>query len=413
MAQGNFRVNTLTIENETKLIDLRSGFVSIDYYEDVTSPTVIVDLVVSDGDGLIASLPLTGAESVSLEIEAIYSNQEKISFTKNDSKLCVVQASVLPGQSSNLYSLRLMSPEILANETTRVVKRYDAKVSEIVSKILTDNDLIGTKKQKTIEPTTNSYSFIGCYKRPFDIINWLCPKSVPSDDTAGFLFFETRKGYYFCSIDKKFQDKKSIELIQSTTPLSSSDPKYYTSFVNIAITENNDVLKSLRLGTYAHNSIFLNAWTMDYKVVTTKLSEKYGSDIKPSNSRAKTFKLNGLQDYPSRLIYRILDPGVMDKDGEKIDEQQLAKYQANAYMRYNLLFSSTTQVTLPLNISICAGDVVSLQMAKGQRGNPTSKVDENLKNQRYIVSKIRHSIQGDNNFSSLELVSDSYSVSSK
>lgn len=427
MANTNFKIKTLFIENESKKLDLRAGFISLDYYEDVTSPSVILDLVLVDGDGVLAELPLVGGESVSLEIEFTYETQEVISFTTEDNtQLVVVNSSISPSQSSNFYILKLMSLEILANETTRVVKRYDSNISSVVNTLLTENDLIGTKKELSIESTKNSYSFIGCFRRPFDIINWLCPKSVPtvnsktksdSSQSAGFLFYETRKGYTYASIDKTFQNDTFVELNQSTTPISISNPLYYRTFSQISTTENNDVLKSLRLGTYAHNSIFLNMWEMNYQVLVTKLSDKYNEgSLKPSNSSAQSFTLNGLQDYPSRLMYRLLDAGALenaDKPGEPVDQSQLAKYQADAYMRYNLLFTSTTRISLPLNASLCAGDVVKLNIAKGQKGSPTSKVDENISNQRYIISKLRHSIQGDNNFTSLELVSDSYSVTSE
>jgi len=419
----NFKVKTLSIQTADKLVDISRGFVSLDYYEDITSPTVIFDVVVIDGDGAIADLPILGGEYFNLKVEATYEDLETISFTVDDNNpLCIVNMRILPDNNVNLYSFRLVSVEILANETTRVVNRYDASISSSVENILTDNDLIGTQKELFVESTNNSYSFIGCYKRPFDIINWLCPKSVPStlssggsdeSGSAGFLFYENRKGYCFKSIDKTFEDATNpVTLVQSQIPVPNSSSDYYKTFSDINVTEGNDVLKTLRMGGYAHNSIFLNMKTMKYDVIISKLSTKYNDGgLTPSYESSETPTLNGLEDYPSRLMYRLLDPGVMDKDGNVVPDEQLAKYQANSYMRYNLLFTTTTKITLPYNITLCAGDVVKLQIAKAQKGNPQSKVDQSLVDQRYMISKIRHTIQGDNNFSSLELVSDSYSIS--
>ncbi|WJZ48265.1 tail protein [Synechococcus phage DSL-LC02] len=429
MSNYNYKIKQLTIKSGDRSVDLSNGFVSLDYYEDVTSPTIVIDVNIIDGDGAIADLPLLGGEYFDLEIEAVYDKLEEILFsTENGNPLCVVNASYISQNNARLYTIRLMSADVLANETTRVVQRYDAPISQIVTTILKDEkNLINTKKNCIIDTTANSYSFIGCFRRPFDIIAWLCPKSVSdvtsnknadSSQSAGFLFYETRKGYNFRSIDSQFQKSTNpVELFQSSVPLSLNDPKYYKSFSNIQIKENNDVLKSLRMGTYSHYSIFLNMNDMKYDVVNTKLSTKYKEGLKPSNPDSTTFKLNGLEEYPSRLMYKLLDPGVMertDKDGNSkpVPVEQLAKNQADAYMRYNLLFTSVTSITLPLNITLCAGDVVKCKISKSKRGNVDDKYDENTEEQRYIISRIRHTFDKTNNFSSLELISDSYSVTS-
>lgn len=436
MSATNYKIKQLSIDSGKRSIDLSSGFVSLDYYEDVTSPSVVIDVKIIDGDGALADLPILGGEYFNLEIEATYDRLEEILFTRsNGNPLCVVNASFIPTNNSRLYTLRLMSAEVLANETTRVVKRYDASIGETVRTILkTDSNLINSSKTFTVDRTQNSYSFIGCSRRPFDIIAWLCPKSVPdinssnsasskrkstddSSSAAGFLFYETRRGYNFVSIDKKFKDaRRPVELFNSSIPLKPNDPLYYKTFSEVIISENNDVLKSLRMGTYAHFSIFLNMSDMKYDVITTKLSNKYsGGSLSPSNSDSSSFELNGLEDSPSRLMYRLLDPGVMERKSDNFQSRplaQLAKEQANAYMRYNLLFTSVTKITLPLNISLCAGDVVKCRISKAQRGRSRTNYDQNLDDQRYIVSRIRHTFDINNNFSSLELVSDSYSVES-
>ena len=126
----NFKVKTLSIQTADKLVDISRGFVSLDYYEDITSPTVIFDVVVIDGDGAIADLPILGGEYFNLKVEATYEDLETISFTVDDNNpLCIVNMRILPDNNVNLYSFRLVSVEILANETTRVVNRYDASIS--------------------------------------------------------------------------------------------------------------------------------------------------------------------------------------------------------------------------------------------------------------------------------------------
>jgi len=426
MAISNFKVKEISVEKGGELFDFSRGVTKIDYYEDILSPTVVCDLTFVDGDGLAGRIPITGGEFVNLEIESEFPTKQKLSFRVDDkNSLCIMNNSISPSPQNQIYSFRLMSDDVLKNETSRVVKKYSSKISSVVQTILTDKELIGTKRELKIDETPNNYSFIGSFKRPFDIITWLCPKSNSesnssnkSDGTvsAGYFFFETKDGYNFIGIDNQFKNSSNvIELFQSNTPLKPTDEKFYRSFSDIQMIKNNDVLQSLRHGTYAHTSIFYDVYSMEYDVVKTKLKDKYSSgQLKPSNPDVSSVKLNGLEDYSSRLMFRILDRGSMKDDGEQFDPPEVAKEQANAYMRYNLLFANSIKITLPLNLELSAGQIVELNIAEASANYKKNedKYDRNLSG-KYMISKLRHSMLGDTNFTALELIRDSYGVESE
>ncbi len=425
MSISNFKVKEISLEKNGQKFDFTRGISQIDYYEDVLSPTVICDLTFVDGDGIAGRLPITGGESVNLEIVSNFPSKEKLKFrVESGNPLCVMNSSILPSSQNQIFSLRLMNNDILKNETSRVIKKYSSNISSTVQSILKDDDnLIKTGRKLNINQTQNSYSFIGSNKRPFDVITWLCPKSNSSanpkkrgsNESCGFLFFETKDGYNFMDIDNTFKTQKDpLELYQSDVPFEKSDSRFYRSFSDIQITKNNDVLKSLRNGTYAHFSIFYDPYTMDYDVVKTTLSTKYNDGLVTSNKKSDSVNLNGLEDYPSRLMFRFLDRGVLDSDGGQFNPSQVAKDQANSYMRYNLLFANSVRVTLPLNMELFAGQIVELKIATtGQNiKSKRDKYDRNLSG-RYMISKLRHSFLGENNFTSLELIRDSYGVKSE
>lgn len=426
MAISNFKIKEISLEKNGQVNDFTRGISQIDYYEDVLSPTVVCDLTFVDGDGVAGRLPITGGELVNIEIESEFPTRQTLSFrTEDNNALSVMNSVILPTSQNQMFSLRLMSDDILKNETSRVVKKYSAEISSIVQTILTDDNLIGTRRNLNVNQTQNSYTFIGSFKRPFDVITWLCPKSnsrsnsgngSEGTNSSGFLFFENKEGYNFISIDDTFNESDdALELFQSEVPLKNSDPQFYRSFSDIQVTKNNDVLKSLRNGTYAHLSIFYDVYSMSYDVVTTKLRDKYNSGgLKASNPDASSVNLNGLEDFPSRLMFKIIDRGSLNDEGEQFDPEQVAKEQANAYMRYNLLFANSVKVTLPLNLELTAGQIVNLNIAQTGKNIPSNrdKYDRNLSG-RYMISKLRHSMLGENNFTALELIRDSYGVESE
>lgn len=427
MAVSNFKIKEISLEKNGQVNDFTRGISSVDYYEDILSPTVVCDLTFVDGDGVAGRLPINGGELVNIEIESGFPTRQTLSFRTEDSNpLCVMNSSIMPTSQNQMFSLRLMNDDILRNETSRVVKKYSATISSTIQSILEDENLIGTQRNTRISESQNSYDFIGSNRRPFDVISWLCPKSNSASNSSngsegtnssGFLFFETKDGYNFIGIDDTFNNSSDvIELFQSDIPLKTSDPQYYRSFSDIRMTKNNDVLKSLRNGAYAHLSIFYDMYDMNYNVVTTKLSQKYNTGgFKSSNSDSSTITLpNGLEDYPSRLMFRILDRGYLNVEGEQLNPEQVAKDQADAYMRYNVLFSNSVNITLPLNLELSAGQIVELNIAQtGQNvASNRDKYDRNLSG-KYMISKLRHSMLGENNFTSLELIRDSYGIESE
>ena len=98
-----------------------------------------------------------------------------ISF-KGEKKLYVNRVSNVIGSTKRLtYALNFCTKEFLANEQTRVVKRYKRpkKISEHVTEIL--KNVLKTQNFRTedIEETQQSYEFIGNDRKPFHILTWL------------------------------------------------------------------------------------------------------------------------------------------------------------------------------------------------------------------------------------------------
>ena len=103
--------------------------------------------------------------------------------------------------NKTIVSLSLVSEEYIRNEgsSSRLIHRYDGKISDHIESILKSGERsLKTKKKCDIESTSNDYNFLGNGRKPYYILNWLSKNSVPEggeDDSAGFLFFETSKGY--------------------------------------------------------------------------------------------------------------------------------------------------------------------------------------------------------------------------
>ena len=121
-----------------------------------------------------------------------------------------------------------------------------------------------------IDNTAAPYNFIGNDRKPFYICTWLASKSIPEVTTEDgnqqldILFFQTRDGYHFKSIDKIFtgEAKKKYIFNNSTQLPEGFDAKILTYDINSDV----DVGKNLMMGMYNNRSIFFDPLSFNYEV---------------------------------------------------------------------------------------------------------------------------------------------------
>jgi hypothetical protein len=215
----NYTISQFLIESSDgiNVIDATSCVSSIQYFEDLFSPSIFISVLLVNTDGLLSSLPnkdpnmspgIKGGERVSLVIKQP-ATKESITLdeTKNTYYIYKVYASTTES-TREAFVVELCPAEVFTNETSRVDKKYNDTIGKTVTKIL--KEVLETKnyESKNIEETANTYEFMGNTKRPFTVLTWLCPKSIPAKKplgaemgTAGFLFYQNKDGFNFKSVD--------------------------------------------------------------------------------------------------------------------------------------------------------------------------------------------------------------------
>ena len=170
-----------------------------------------------DGGGLLNSVPVQGMERVEIALSTIIESEPVI----YNFKIFSVQSRYAQQNLQN-YTIALISEEALVNEATRLNSPIIGKGDSIVKKLL--NEDITTSKQVYSETTMFETKMLPCRRRPFDIINSIATRSISSKATftkekigenddgsaitenkikgsAGFYFWENRRGYNFFSLD--------------------------------------------------------------------------------------------------------------------------------------------------------------------------------------------------------------------
>ena len=398
--------------------DIIAGNPIIDYYESIESPSISMTISFIDIDQVIGRKGITGGEYVDLIVKVGDEDADDFKILHNKQKMILNSVRNMVTESNKqVATLEFVSVETLVNETARVNKKYTGNISDIVMELLV-GDAKGIQTSKTLygpvdeklgdeniekDRATNSYSFVGNLKRPFDTIQWLCPKAQSATDDFGFLFYETLDGYHFRSI-------KSL-LEQDTVTYQQTDAQGISNkILQNNLNQTNDIGMNMRMGMYANQTIYIDIENQTLNTVKFK-----ASDIKLK--RKATLPAN-IQDYPTRLMVRVDDVGVAQVGSAKTDVQpksELAKYQNKSYIRNNLLFSQSLSISIPLNTTLRVGFAINIKLPlKQDTGDAT--VDSygsdrsNDPSGRYLIGELRHLIGGEKAETQLKLIRDVFTV---
>ena len=417
----------LEANDQSQDIDIRAGVTSIDYYEDIFSPTITAQIVVFNTgdtiegkDGKLQSiyngLPLRGGERLSLRIAPNTEENAGLDYSENYQDYLYVSSitNVLTQQQKEAFTLNLVSRETITNETVRVPIKFptSSTIDVSVEKIL--KDYLKTEKNMDIDKTSNTYGFIGNMRKPFNILVWLASKGVPEEGTAGFVFFQTQDGYHFKSLDTLINQEPKATYTYNEVALSSTERNNDLNILRYSTNKNQDLLEKLRLGAYS-------SYVATFDPSTSRFNLPQESQFTLSKYKSKTKNLGrelelpsvsqdseiSLGEIPSRIMTMVIDRGVLEK-GVKTDKNaDPMEYQAQAIMKYNTLFTQELHMQVPLNTNLKAGDVIKCEFPKTSTG---SEEYDDEQSGLYLIKELCHHFDTKKSETSMKLLRDTFGL---
>ncbi len=381
------------------------GFVK--YFEDVVDPSLHMDITIFDTNGLINKLPIRSGSVV--KIQLTHPSQE------DPVQMSLIVTNIsghIIDNKREIYTLTCETKGALSNHTNRVWKKYTGSIAATVSTIINEK-IEGEINQ--VDTTSNELEFYGNYRRPFKVISDLCRKAIPStsgsskigdEGTAGYLFYETQDGYNFRSIDEIFKGE-AVETYEMTPVKEALDVSNNFKLASSpSMKESHDIIKKLRSGAFSSSNWY-------YDVLTRKVifkNFKFNKNIELANDE-EVVPTDYKEPY-SRIILSTLDQGTTVKDADGVDTntpQRQAEFQAQASARYSAMYSQILDITIPMNLSLRAGQVIDVKFPDLNTGKPEGK--NSPESGKYMIAKLSHEFgnpEGD--FTGLSLVRDSFTI---
>ena len=430
------------------------------YCESITSPMVAATMSIVDSAGLLngigkSKVPLQGTETVEVKIEA-HGLDDIILYRLKVWKL----ANRMLKNQKQTYTLGLVSEEALTNEVTRVEKKFSENPESIVKKMI--KQFLTSSKTVYAEPSAWDVYLTPQRKRPFDVIADVCVKSVSSNTTyesdgessdektvksvrgsAGFFFWETRRGYNFFSVDSlcaedghplkherlSTEPHKAYEERLANTD-NVEDDKYI--ILDASFSGEIDIMSALRKGRYSSLMAFFNHTTGQYEEYTYNINDSYSNMAHLGGQQSMTLlpvNQKSLTKKPSRIMSSIIDheaffngpkpaspdEGDGSKDPTKFPDWQKF-YAAQSLTRYQLLRNQIGTVVIPGNCAICAGDKIDLRFVNKV---PSADIEKNPHDKEtsgvYLVEEVTHTYEckkGANGrfITTVRLMRDSYGM---
>ena len=375
------------IDNSSKTWNLIPGAQAITYYESITDPYVSANIRILDsGESVINKI--VGGEEVHMSVAG-----------PDETEYHYILMVYMVGDRSvsnkiQTYNIGLISAEALTNESMKISKTLKGRPDIIAKEILEDEKIINTEKDFFGTPCQNNTKIHPNGKSPFQVINSLCNGSVSSTNSnvdgntsssatntdkevggsAGYVFFENRKGYHFKSIDSLCDTKgqfggggKVRSFVDSLNDGINED-----SIINVNFESEINLIHALRLGTYSSQLQTYDISSGKFEVYTYNLSKEWDNQ---SHLGSQT-KLNPMQEklssHPTRILSTIVDHEKYYTGTDTADPDDPDYKNDNNFWDYSkhhiaqnisrnfMLNTQGLRIDVPGNIDLCVGEIINV-----------------------------------------------------
>ena len=384
------------IDNSSKTWNLIPGAQAITYYESITDPYVSANIRILDsGESVINKI--VGGEEVHMSVVG-----------PDETEYHYIMMVYMVGDRSvsnkiQTYNIGLISSEALTNEARKISKTMEGRPDVIVTDILTgDDSVIKTEKDVFATPCGNNTKIHPNGKSPFQVIAALGSASISATNSnvekannmgvltaggitkkdnksvggsAGYVFYENRKGYHFRSIDSLCDTKGKFGgggEVRSFIDSADSEGVGVDSIINVNFESEINLLHALRLGTYSSELQTYDISSGKFEVYTYNLSKEWDNQ---SHLGSQT-KLNPMQEklsgQPTRILSTIVDHEKYYTGTDTADPDDPDYKNDNNFWDYSkhhiaqnisrnfMLNTQGLRIDVPGNIDLCVGEIINV-----------------------------------------------------
>ncbi|NBP55078.1 hypothetical protein EBU71_00805 [bacterium] len=413
-------LNFLTASGQR--FELKRLLVEMSYYEDLYSFTASGHITITDSQGFIELFQMTGNEFIEINFGKV-----KNGPNNNDQLFRVYKIGdkkPVGNLNTETYTLYFCSEELLLSEQIKISKSYAGqKISDMVENILIDKLRVPQAKINVIEPTTGLYDFVIPRLKPFEAISWLSIYARPANNGsvgADMLFFETKDGYNYRSLQSMFKEEPYATYKYQTQNIEMDKQSFKEKTISVLdyeFVKTYDSVNEISSGTFANRLISIDPLTRTYKVTDfdyLKYKDQAVSlnegDV--SNALKNRLGLTQYETYDATLKVALSNAGQNDAAYFKEIPGSVAKnvaietYVPNRTAQIALANYTVVKITIPGDPGLTVGRTVEFNLMSLKPGTNEKQLDK-FYSGKYLVSAVRHIIQPNKYQTVVEISKDS------
>ena len=427
--------------------DITSLVIEFNLYESIFNNSVTGSMVIADSANLIGNLPIQGTERISFRLSS------KISTEIPDNVIDCSESGGHPmhifaitdkkqvNDNLQTYTIQFASREFVRNLRLKVSEGFDMRMDEMVNKILFDPDYLDSKKALFYQKTRNKDKIVVPNMNPFRAINMIGKRALPDSlkgKGAGYLFYETTKGFHFRSweslcvnkngglIDAKARFGYTQQNVEGPAGKYDKVIDGYKSVREYRFLETiHDTAANTALGTYGHRVITHNIYDKSYREDDYHYHNQWedtdhiedwpavaDSAIDYDTLEGTPYN-KGISDYPeSRVSLQSTAPFLHNEDagafGTPVEDDGVLEGIRIA-QKNNIISGTKLELEVNGQSWLQAGDVIDfgLQSIENRDNMATQSKLDPQHSGRYIITGIRHRVAQEKYIQVLTCVKDS------
>ena len=427
---GKYNLTTLDIisyrqqkdESAPKVMDIKGITEMMTITEDILSNTLSGAITVYDTGDIRSLFPLTGLERLSLKFNT--PGLPGFDYTEDNGTpfqiYKVDKVTKVSGKDiAQRYQIFFCSPEMFSSQVSVVSKAYAGPIAVAVEDIVKNKRFLNSKKPLFVENTATNAKYVIPSLKPFKAINFLATQCKSGKyDNAGYMFFETSKGFHFRSIESMlamggsiarphvWMYKPQIALNMDRTSKGQPEVKEIQNRMQTVIQydfdKHADTLTNIISGVYANRVVVHDAFN---KTITTH-------DFNYKDNFAKGYHTETTGDENDAEKHIIPDAKLFDTDKGLFQFPNSKKMVVTETSKVHNEYEFTpVNETLPKitsqrgglknlnltmlvygNTQINAGDVINFAVPLMRPVGDSQPQDNPYLSGRYLIMAIKHTM---------------------
>lgn len=426
MTQGihyplDYSIQDLSIITSTgQKFNIKKLMISLSYYEDLFAFSSSGSVMVTDANGFIESFQLTGNEFIEIDIGKI---QDAVNNTIETFRLYKINKRKPSGSlNSETYELCFCSEEMFLSEQIKISKSYSMQITDIISDILYIQLQVDPNKVNIIEQTDGLYDFVIPRMKPFEAISFLSNYAKSSSSIGcDFLFYQTREGYNFRSLQSIYLDEVygSYQYSQKNVDYDEEQNEAkQTAVQKFELFKSYDSLNEYAAGTFANQTISIDPLIRSYYVTNFDYAQYGGVKLNkndPSNYSSYVNRLGVAQNQAYEGVLKVLTTNKDELKAKYISDKPPNSVAHDVYVetyvpyrtaQLSLANYTKIKLTIPGDTGMTVGKVIQFNMNTLKTDSQVREPDK-FYSGKYIVTALRHVFTTNQFQTMIEIAKDS------